>query len=103
MNTDQFQNGRDRIERAIFAAIPNKAASVSFGLRPPGIMPSAMFEVTVGGNSLSRLFSYEETVDSHEQLTLEARAKVRELATEIARLPIMSSALPSDPTQKDRS
>lgn len=102
MNTDQFEAGRNRIGQAIAAAIPNKAASWGFSLQPPGVMPCVMFEATVAGNSVQRLFSYEDIVDSHEQLTAEARMKVRQLADEIARLPIMSSALPGDPTQRER-
>ncbi len=102
MNTDQHRDGLDRINRAISAAIPNKAASISFSLRPPAVMPSAMFEVTVAGNSVQKLFSYEEIADSHEQLTVEARMKVRQLAAEIALLPITSDALPGYPTQRDR-
>ena len=103
MNTDQHRDGLDRINRAISAAIPKKAASISFSsLRPPAVMPSAMFEVTVAGNSVQKLFSYEEIADSHEQLTVEARMKVRQLAAEIALLPITSDALPGYPTQRDR-
>lgn len=103
-NAEQFANGRTNIDNAIRTAIARKALSV--GSRPTGPRagaPDMMFSVTVGGNTTTVLFTYEEIEDSHEQLTPEARAKVRTIAAEVARWPVMSSSMASGPTQRDRS
>jgi|ERR1700683_2525923 len=102
MNAEQFQAGRDRIDRAISAAITNKTAQIGFELRGGSLLPGVKFTATIGSNTAQVLFSHEEVTDSHEQLTPEASFKVRQLADEVASFPIMSGSLPGGPTQKDR-
>jgi hypothetical protein len=94
MSEEQFANGRDRIERAISAAIhPRGQTSISSKLLGLAQAPDAIFEVKIGELEVRVTFTYEEIVESHESLTPEVRAKVRNLAAEVARLPITSSAL----------
>lgn len=90
MDSEQHRDGLDQINRAISAAIHPRRASVSFAVHGPATAPGAIFEVKVGDTEVRQVFTYEEIVDSHKTLTTAVAMKVRHLAAEVARLPIMS-------------